>query len=286
MKKIKKYIVTIIILILIIADLKTIFASTSKATTEKIKISQENSKAITINNQQDDLSTPILEQNEIDNSSQNSEIQEQPQEELLTDEPIKEQQEETLIQNEASTINEIQNQETPEEQSPQNETIQTEENNNDEQQITEQQQTNNTEEIITSDIQESIPTEETQNSNSNNIVATAENYLGYSYVAGGASPSGFDCSGFTQYVYGQNGITLSRASTSQANDGIAISKDELQAGDLLLFHYYGSDSVGHTGIYIGDGQFIHAANSNRGVVIDSIESGYYYENYAGARRVQ
>ena len=56
-------------------------------------------------------------------------------------------------------------------------------------------------------------------------------------------------------------------------------------GDLLLFHYYGSSSIGHVGIYVGDGKFIHAANSNRGVVYDSITSGYYADNYAGARRL-
>ena len=64
-----------------------------------------------------------------------------------------------------------------------------------------------------------------------------------------------------------------------------ISKENLQPGDLLLFSYYGSDSIGHTGIYIGDGQFIHAANSSRGIVKDTIESGYYLDNYVAARRL-
>lgn len=125
----------------------------------------------------------------------------------------------------------------------------------------------------------------TTQASSNNIVQVAESYAGSKYVSGGSSPSGFDCSGFTQYVYGKCGVTLSRTSYTQATQGTAVSKSELQPGDLLLFHYYGSSSIGHVGIYVGNGKFIHAANSNRGVVYDSIESGYYADNYAGARRL-
>lgn len=118
------------------------------------------------------------------------------------------------------------------------------------------------------------------------VVDVAKNYIGYNYVSGGASPStGFDCSGFTKYVYGQCGITLSRTSSAQAINGTAVDKSNLQPGDLLLFHYYGSSSVGHVGIYVGDGQFIHAANAKKGVVYDTINSGYYADNYAGARRL-
>lgn len=125
----------------------------------------------------------------------------------------------------------------------------------------------------------------TAQASSNNVVQVAESYAGSKYVSGGSSPSGFDCSGFTQYVYGKCGITLSRTSYTQATQGTAVNKSELQPGDLLLFHYYGSSSIGHVGIYVGNGKFIHAANSNRGVVYDSIESGYYADNYAGARRL-
>ena len=129
------------------------------------------------------------------------------------------------------------------------------------------------------------PAQETV-SNSSDIVATALQYEGYSYVAGGSSPeTGFDCSGFTKYIYGLYGISLNRTASDQADNGTPINKEELQPGDLLLFSYYGSDSIGHTGIYIGDGQFIHAANSSRGVVKDTIESGYYLDNYVAARRL-
>lgn len=125
----------------------------------------------------------------------------------------------------------------------------------------------------------------TAQASSNNVVQVAESYAGSRYVSGGSSPSGFDCSGFTQYVYGKCGVTLSRTSYTQATQGTAVNKSELQPGDLILFHYYGSSSIGHVGIYVGNGKFIHAANSNRGVVYDSIESGYYADNYAGARRL-
>lgn len=135
----------------------------------------------------------------------------------------------------------------------------------------------------TQNIQNEVPV---QSGSASSAVAVAQQYLGSSYVSGGSSPStGFDCSGFTQYVYGQCGISISRTSYTQANDGTAVSKSELQPGDLLLFHYYGSSSIGHVGIYVGNGQFIHAANSNRGVVYDTINSGYYADNYAGARRL-
>lgn len=128
-------------------------------------------------------------------------------------------------------------------------------------------------------------TSNTSSVSGSNVVQVAGSYYGSRYVSGGSSPSGFDCSGFTQYVYGKCGKTISRTSYTQANEGTAVSKSELQPGDLLLFHYYGSSSIGHVGIYVGDGKFIHAANSNRGVVYDSITSGYYADNYAGARRL-
>ena len=118
------------------------------------------------------------------------------------------------------------------------------------------------------------------------IVAYAKTFLGKPYVYGGSSPSGFDCSGFTSYVYGQCGISLARTSYAQASQGTAVSKSELQPGDLLLFTTNGSSGgISHVGIYVGNGQFIHAANATRGVVYDTINSGYYATNYAGARRI-
>lgn len=135
-------------------------------------------------------------------------------------------------------------------------------------------------------VQNTETPEESNSSLSSSIVETALQYKGYNYVSGGASPeTGFDCSGFTKYIFGLYGINLNRVSGDQASNGTPISKSELQPGDLVLFSYYGSDSIGHSGIYIGNGNFVHAANSKRGVVVDTLESGYYLENYVTARRL-
>ncbi len=114
------------------------------------------------------------------------------------------------------------------------------------------------------------------------ILETANKYMGAKYVYGGTTPSGFDCSGFTFYVYKQHGITLNRTAAAQYSNGVAVSRDELQQGDLVMF---GKSGINHVGIYIGEGRFIHAANPSRGVTTDTIDSGYYYTNYVGARRV-
>lgn len=107
----------------------------------------------------------------------------------------------------------------------------------------------------------------------------AANYIGCSYVYGGSSPSGFDCSGFTSYCYSQAGISVSRTSYSQAAQGTAVSKSDLQPGDLVVF-----SGASHVGIYVGNGQFIHAANPSEGVRYDSINSGYWAGQYQSARR--
>ncbi len=118
------------------------------------------------------------------------------------------------------------------------------------------------------------------------IVEEAKQYLGYDYVYAGKSPeTGFDCSGFTRYVYGQFGIGLGGSSGSQANVGTEVDEDDMQPGDLLI--YLGSDNsgVGHVGIYEGEGMFIHAANPTRGVVEDSINNSYYAPRLVSVRRL-
>ena len=118
------------------------------------------------------------------------------------------------------------------------------------------------------------------------IVEYAKQYLGYKYVSGGASPSkGFDCSGFTQYVYKHFGISVNRTSGAQINNGIAVQKSDLQPGDLVVFNNDANTKIGHVGIYIGDGNFIHASNPSDGVKITTLTSGYYHQRYVGARRV-
>ena len=114
------------------------------------------------------------------------------------------------------------------------------------------------------------------------VVETAKKYIGCSYVYGASGPSSFDCSGFTSYVFKQHGITLNRTAAGQYSNGVAVSRDQLQPGDLVMF---GKSGINHVGIYIGGGQIVHAANKSRGVTTDTINSGYYNNNYVGARRV-
>ena len=119
--------------------------------------------------------------------------------------------------------------------------------------------------------------------NGSSIVATAKKYLGYKYTYGGSSPStGFDCSGFTSYVFKQHGISLNRTAAGQYSNGVAISRANLQPGDLVMF---GKSGINHVAIYIGGGQIIHASTPSTGVRIDSLSTGYYNNNYVGARRV-
>lgn len=117
------------------------------------------------------------------------------------------------------------------------------------------------------------------------IVAYAEEYLGTPYVLGGNGPNQFDCSGFTKYVYSHFGYTLNRTATDQLQNAVSVSKDELQPGDLVFFKYRTSKPVSHVGIYIGNGEFIHASTNRYVVQIDQMESGHYANVYVYARRI-
>lgn len=119
----------------------------------------------------------------------------------------------------------------------------------------------------------------------NQVVEYAKKYLGYKYVAGGSSPKGFDCSGFTTYVFKHFDISLNRASKGQIKNGVAVEKSKLQAGDLVIFNNESNSAIGHVGIYIGSGKFIHAANKKEGVTITELSMSYYSKRYVGARRV-
>ena len=118
------------------------------------------------------------------------------------------------------------------------------------------------------------------------IVSYAKQFLGTPYVYGGNGPNCFDCSGFTKYVYAHFGYTLNRTATDQLANGTAVSKSQLQPGDLVFFNSgYTSKPVSHVGIYIGNGQFIHASTSTYEVRINDLTSGYYKNVYVYARRI-
>ena len=133
----------------------------------------------------------------------------------------------------------------------------------------------------------------TESSSSNSdIAATAKQYLGTGYVYGGASPRGFDCSGFTMYVYSQHGYSLPHSATSQWQSGLGArvySSSELQPGDLVFFNdpsRNAGKACSHAGIYTGDGQFIHSSSSRSGgVIVSSLTSGYYNTYFVGGIQV-
>lgn len=124
------------------------------------------------------------------------------------------------------------------------------------------------------------------------MISFAKKFIGTRYVRGGKSPKGFDCSGFTGYVFNQFGYSLGASSSDQYNSGQSVARDEISCGDLLFFTGRNSRSgrVGHVGIAIsndpvtGEITFIHAATSG-GIRIDRISAPYYASRYIGARRV-
>jgi cell wall-associated NlpC family hydrolase len=116
------------------------------------------------------------------------------------------------------------------------------------------------------------------------IVETAMKYLGTPYVWGGTSTSGFDCSGLVYYVYKECGYSINRTAASIYQNGVYVEKSDLKPGDPVCFSS-SSSSIGHVGIYIGNGQFIHSSSSAGGVIITDLDTDYYVRNYVGARRI-
>lgn len=120
-------------------------------------------------------------------------------------------------------------------------------------------------------------------SSASDVVGRALSLQGVPYVFGGSSRNGFDCSGFTQYVFQGNGVSLPRTSYAQFGVGSSISKNQLQPGDLVFFTTY-SKGASHVGIYVGGGRFVHASDS--GVKTTSLSDSYYANRFLGARRVR
>jgi peptidoglycan DL-endopeptidase CwlO len=132
----------------------------------------------------------------------------------------------------------------------------------------------------TTDTQDATPTVAAPPPTHGGVVGVAMSQLGVPYVWGGSSPGGFDCSGLVMWAYAQVGVSLPHSSYAQYGAGVAVSRDQLQPGDLVFF-----DGLGHVGIYIGGGQFVHAPHTGDVVKISSLGEGWYTSAYVGARRI-
>ena len=117
----------------------------------------------------------------------------------------------------------------------------------------------------------------------NAIISVAKKYIGVPYVFGGTTPSGFDCSGFLQYVFNEVGFIIPRLADEQYMLGYSAKVSQLDVGDLVFFSTY-MEGASHCGIYLGGRQFLHVSSS-RGVRVDSLDSDYWYEHFLGARKI-
>jgi cell wall-associated NlpC family hydrolase len=126
-------------------------------------------------------------------------------------------------------------------------------------------------------------TADTNSTKATEIIKNAQKYMGVPYVWGGDTPTGWDCSGYTQYVMRESGITIPRTAAEQYATGTAVNKKDLKTGDLVFFTTY-KPGASHVGFYMGDGKFIHASSAAQKVTINSLSEDYYTEHYIGARR--
>ncbi|OQA19215.1 MAG: putative peptidoglycan endopeptidase LytE precursor [bacterium ADurb.Bin363] len=135
-----------------------------------------------------------------------------------------------------------------------------------------------------SNISYTTPKNTYSSASGNGLVDTAYSYMGVPYVWGGTTAYGFDCSGFAQRVYADNGISILRTADAQFTQGISLSREELQPGDLVFFTTY-TWGASHVGIYIGNSEFIHASSGAGEVTINSLNDYYYNARFLGGRRI-
>ena len=118
------------------------------------------------------------------------------------------------------------------------------------------------------------------------VVDYAKRFIGTPYVYGGSTPSGFDCSGFVKYVYSQFGVNLNRIAADQSKNGYAVATADMIPGDIICFaNYGGSGYIGHVGIYVGNGMFIHSPRTGYTVCIESLYSTSYGNKISCVRRI-
>ena len=112
----------------------------------------------------------------------------------------------------------------------------------------------------------------------------AQEFVGSPYRWGGTSPAGFDCTGFVMWVYSQFGVSLPHNEAGQLASGVQVGSDELQPGDVLVFAKTYRSGLSHVGIYVGDGQFVHAADERHGVTVSALWDSYWGPRLVGATR--
>ena len=211
---------------------------------------------------------------------------------LLSSEKVKEKEESNSTSRDGETVSRDEEVENEKEDNQVKEEVEVKPENNNKEPIKEENTTNeNKKEEVIETPKEEVKEESSETiskTKGEEIVTYAKKFLGYDYVLGAASPKkGFDCSGLTYYVYKQFGYTLSRTSKLQAKNGVEVSKDELQPGDLLIFKNQALTAIGHVGIYIGNNKMIHASEPGVGVVITDLDArGYNYnKRFVTARRI-